>query len=1028
MTDRRGLGGKFFRPGSQIVETLLSLRFARRWVAALLLVAAFSLGPPAIAHDSNCDNSVGGDPIHCSEETSSTDNINIDVSGIDIDTSGNSLHDSAVKVQHLGNGNTDINITGTTTTPSTIDTTNTLGIMVHYGPATTGTVTVTLENTEISTQGNNSGGIRVQRAGSGATEVDLNPGVVIETSGDRSRGVSLTNDYVGAGADATLETQGIRVTTRGDVSSGLWVKQAGSGELQMEVNDSTIVTHGNTAHGIYGYRLNSNGDINIDVVGGSTTTGDYLSFGIYGRHQHSGGSAKTGNIEIRTRNHAIETTGTAHYSSLQGTYAYGIAAYQENSGNIDIDLGEGSSIITRGKNSHGIVAYQFNTEAPGNIDIMLDGPVTVHGADAQGVRVGTLSGTAPVRVAPLDSDGYRLQKVTVNRPITSTAEGVFLANGGRVIIGPQGRIRSGSGIAILATGTVPEDSSDPQNVVAAIPPKLRVDFNLGGRQRVADAIGDDWILNDGGETTIAVNRTVLHDGKTGVTGATAANGVWDVTMLTDGLTVTDTSTDPFTVSARDPSTITDRDFSAADFTEVEVRDPEPQEYRINEAVSVGPDATAGVHVEGDGKVYIGAQGRIEAASGIAILATGDAPDLLVDVTLDERRVAEVIGDDWIINDGGGTTLVINDVKLHDGTTGVVPEASAPNGAFDVRVRAEGVRVLDHADPDPANWTISDLAAGVIADRDFSVEDFIETRKEPEPAQPSMFVEEYAPRAALYESLPGLLLRLDAGAPVRRPEQPAWVQAGYGAGRGEADHSQTGASYDFDRIEAAAGISQAWGDNLGGSVWLRRLQSEVKVDMPAGSGELELHGVGAGVQGHWREADGPYVSGALSWTDFDVDASSEKRGRLAKGEGCLWQARLEAGYLMARGGGLTLRPRAWLWHAEADVDGFTDAVGAQVSGVDESRTAAGLGLLAELAQSESSLYGSVDVESVFAGEETVVEVSTQRLVAESERTRVWIGMGGQQQGKRVTLRGGLRLGDPGGRNQEFSASVSVSGNF
>ena len=85
-----------------------------------------------------------------------------------------------------------------------------------------------------------------------------------------------------------------------------------------------------------------------------------------------------------------------------------------------------------------------------------------------------------------------------------------------------------SGIAILATDEVPEDATDPNNVIPAIQPKLRVDLNLGGRQ-VVEALGDNWIINDGGETTIAVNDTVLHEGATGiVTDAVAHNGAWNV--------------------------------------------------------------------------------------------------------------------------------------------------------------------------------------------------------------------------------------------------------------------------------------------------------------------------------------------------------------------------------------------------------------------------------------------------------------------------------------------------------------------
>ena len=52
--------------------------------------------------------------------------------------------------------------------------------------------------------------------------------------------------------------------------------------------------------------------------------------------------------------------------------------------------------------------------------------------------------------------------------------------------------------------------------------------------------------------------------------------------------------------------------------------------------------------------------------------TGDFPKLLVNLNLDGRRVMDVIGDDWIINDGGETTIVVNDVTLHNGATGLSP--------------------------------------------------------------------------------------------------------------------------------------------------------------------------------------------------------------------------------------------------------------------------------------------------------------------------------------------------------------------
>ena len=270
-------------------------------------------------------------------------------------------------------------------------------------------------------------------------------------------------------------------------------------------------------------------------------------------------------------------------------------------------------------------------------------------------------------------------------------------------------------------------------------------------------------------------------------------------------------------------------------------------HQVDEAVSADPDAMAGIHIVGDGEVHIGAQGSIEAASGIAILATdpsGEPPALRVNMDLDGRRMSQVIGNNWIINDGGGTTLVLNGVTLHDGTTGVVPGAVAPNGAFNVqfetvgglqaqaggsvRIREEGVRVLDRTDPDPANWVISDPEAGVIADRDFSTADFIETQPEPTEPTPPMFMEEYAPRAALYEALPDVLLRLQhrdaVRAPRSRPERSQWIRVTGRTGSQDFKRSTVGGEYDLDYFEIEAGQACSPGQRprcLGGPALPRR---------------------------------------------------------------------------------------------------------------------------------------------------------------------------------------------------------------
>ena len=818
-----------------------------------------------------------------------SNNVDITVTDTTIITNG-SLADGIYGLQNGSTGNVDITATGTTITTN--------GSTAHgiYGEGSTnhtGNINIEAIGSNITTNSNDAYGINVQHQGmSGNIDITATDTII------------TTNDLLGYGIHAwvldpdndsdigiTINLQNVEITTEG-----------------------TQTLFGDTiSHGVFVEHEGSGGDIVIDAnAGTSITTKGTFSTGIFGKHE--------GTDDIRINVHGDASIRT------EGDYSYGLYGDHRASGDVHITTAPRSSITTTGASAHGIVAYQRSTTDPGAIDITVGGTINTSG-NAQGVRVGTVNSSgAPERVAAIGADGYRQQTVTINGSVTSAAEGVYLVNGGKVVIGPQGSIASGSGIAILATGTVPEDTTDPNNVIPAILPKLRVDLNLGGR-RVAQAIGDDWILNDGGETTVAVNNVVLHEGAMGVVeGAVARNGAWNVRMREEGVTVD--RTDPANWTTETATTAADRDFSAQDFNESRRPTPPPPPpppppapelsvHRVNEPVFGGPGEAAGIIIEGDGEVYIGPEGSVGAESGIAILATesapellvnsnlggplagdvrsvgaesghtilatGSAPKLLVDLTLDGRRMADVIWDDWIINDGGETTIVVNDVTLHDGTDGVVSEAVAPNGAWNVRIREDGVTVTDYRDPDPANWTVTDPAAGVIADRDFSTEDFIEDPAG-EPGSP-VFMEEYAPRAAVYEALPDFLLRLTGPGPNRKcrtaPEERVWVRFAGGQGSYEADRSTTGATYDLERFETEGGFSANFNDKVRG--WPPCATSGLG-GRDVAHGRRSDRRAGAGLLGGcaWTGATGAYATGCFSYLAYDVDFASSQAGLLKAG--------------------------------------------------------------------------------------------------------------------------------------------------
>ena len=431
-----------------------------------------------------------------------------------------------------------------------------------------------------------------------------------------------------------------------------------------------------------------------------------------------------------------------------------------------------------------------------------------------------------------------------------------------------------------------------------------------------------------------------------------------------------------------------------------------QTVTVNGAVMGGTGAGAGVWLAGGGRVVIGPKGSVGAASGIAILATGDTPvengeplkpRLHVSMNLDGRRVAEVLGDDWIVNDGGETTIVVNNVKLHDGAAGVTG-LTAPNGARDVLIiQAEGVTV----DRSTGAWVVSQRAAGVIADRDFSADDFTEssepeTPEEPteKPKTPGRIIEVYAPRAAVYEALPGLLLGLtgggrdgarlsggrrrygsdqrsaydfkriaadyeslpgvfrlggSAGERLRLGGSPVWVRLSGGKGSYKSGEASVGAAYDFRRLAAEAGVDVAfpWNKDITGTVSVRHVQASAEVSSPTGGGDVDAKGFGAGLGVSWGGASGYYVDGRLSVTGYKLDLSSDKRGRLKGDVGALAHSlSLEAGRRIALGTRMSLTPRARLVRSGVSMDRFTDAVNSRVKLTDPKQLKGVVGLAAE----------------------------------------------------------------------------------
>ena len=772
----------------------------------------------------------------------------------------------------------------------------------------------------------------------------------------------------------------------------------------MFVSGSTIETLNRSDYGVFVEHGGENADpntpthIDIDVRTSNITTNDYSAHGVRGYRR-----ASEGNVDIDVRDTTIST---------MGDLARGIDGYHTSVGDIVIFV-EDTDITTMGaERAPGIRARlqdltSDNLDTAGDIRVtMRGGSITTHSAAA---RVGNddagLGNTA---------SGIEAYHSGSSGSITIDVQDVEIRTEGTAVSTDQiGTLAHGIYALFQGNGNIDIDARG-----GSITTKGSYSYGIYATHSLEnDAVGDGHIAID------------THPGHSITTTGDNAHGIVAYHYGDE-----DSRSIAITVGG-------DVYASGLDAQGVRVgvvnADGEPERvagmggdgYRrqtvtVNGRAQGGSGQGAGVFLAGGGRVYIGPQGTVGAASGIAIHASGGDPKLLVDMNLDGRQVAEVIGDDWIVNDSGETTIVVNGVTLHDGATGVTGN-SAPNGAFEVTIREDGVTVDTGTDP----WTVSERSPGIVLDRDFSGEDFEEALR---------FSEEYAPRAALYESLPDLLLRLSGPGPAGRclapPASPTWARLSSGKGSYRPNRSTVGAAYDADRFAVEAGVSVALGEDVAGAVSIRRTTGTVQASSPTGGGGIDVEAGGPSFALRWAGANGAYALGCLSYSDYDMDLSTRKRGLLeAELDGSGHVLAFETGWRFAVGEGASLTPRAWLVRSKVSVDDFTDAVNSRVSISGQDRVTVGIGAAAETAyardEGELLLRGSLDLERIVSGASTRTEVSGETLSLTSERTSASLGLGAVFRKNDVSLGADLFWRHAFGANErDLTGLVSVSLRF
>ena len=864
---------------------------------------------------------------------------------------------------------------------STLITNGTRAIGVFANSQTSGLLHIDLDNVTIKTtatelyQGNHtdSHGVFAYKStnNTGHILVEMTGGEII-TQGKQSYGIF--GHHTGDG-DITINADAVDIETQGQYGYGIYSWHSGSaGDLKTYVWDSTITTMDQHANGIFSViRSSGTGNIyvefkKIDSQSRPTiyTKGNAAS-GIRIIHQGDG----EGETRVVVDNAKIDTEGSA---------AHGVDAWRDGSvggyGKVYIDITD-SEITTNGDNGHTIYGRTSSASTvPGyenDLIIKVQGSTLITNG-TRGAGVFAHSQTSGLLHIDLDN-------VTIKTTATELYRGSFTASHG--VFAYKSTNNTGHILVETTGGEIITQGKQSYGIFAL-------------------QAGTDKGVNDIDVATTNTDITTHGEGAVGIY-ARHQSGVGSMRVVVTGGEIR--------TYGEDASAIQFGRFSngaIADVAELGTDGYRKHTVIIDSKVLGSSGDAAGVYLWGGGKVIIGPGGTVGADSGVAIRATGDTanpmPKLYVDINLNGRQVTDVIGDDYIINDGGETTFLINGFLLHDGVTGNTG-VTAPNGAWDVTMRDDGHTVDTSTNP----WTVSARSTSTVADRDFSADDFNEEESTDdfneeestddfnEEESTHVLEEIYAPRAALYEILPDFLLRLTSPCSLP-PDSTTWVRSSGGSGSYYPERSTIGSKYRLNHIEVDAGRNVSLGEEIKGWISGRYVRGSADVSSPTGGGILDAEEIGASIGARWQNANNYYAAGCFSLSDYNIDISSDTRGRLKSGVGGNGNfLTFEAGRRIAFGKTAHLTPRAWLARSEVSMDKFTDAVDSRVSFSDSERLTGGVGMMAETTRTwgdrELSLQGSLGIERIFRGAQTVSHISGEDLRMKSAKDSAILAISG-----------------------------------
>ena len=707
--------------------------------------------------------------------------------------------------------------------------------------------------------------------------------------------------------------------------------------------------------------------------------------------------AGAGDIEVEVHGTTITTTGISGNYGVYGEYqstataantirlvvrdstltTSGNAVYADNSsaGAIDVEV-SGSTITTSGDDVFGIYALHRAAGDDNTVHVVSrDVTIMTSGGDAHAI-LGTHNDNGDV-----DIDVHR-GAITTTGLQAHGVRGVHDTEAGDVSIGVMGSSISTEGVEAHAVSAL----HDGEGVI---------DVDLEGSAVTTTGVEAYGVLADHrgtGDVDVSVmgsSVSVTGDNSHGV--SSIHSGTGDIHIGVTGESV-------LSASGANAHGVRASYFFATSDDNGEIR------VTVGEGASV-TGGVDGINVSGAGlddmgtmddasddlrKHYVAVRGTVTGGTGAAVHMSGGGM-----VTIGPRGeiIAGSSGVAILVNDPGDLEVV---VEVRNGRSGNI-QGEIENQGGDIKY------FVSRDGGEPEQVELEEFLANLGL--------------------------EGAGGNRIYEALPSVLLDLnglatfDDRVAAAQSGRGGWIGIGGTNGTWSADESTAeDLEYDLDRWVIRGGVEKAVSESTAVGIAAHHVRGDADVDE---GGAVDATGTGLTLSARWVSENGAYVIGQLARTWYDVDLSSSTDGELRDGVDATGLALgIEFGRRWERGDWLWT-PRASVVRSSVSVDDFTDLGDTRVSVEDGMSVTASMGVRVE---SESGLFGSVDVEHELSGDREVT-VSGTRLESEAESTRLRLNVGGARSWDEGRYEVNGRIGyATSGDSHEFNGNLTLEMRF